>query len=47
MTVVDIREIEPGVAQVTMQDRANKNALSEDLVVALHQAFATIAADAR
>ena len=41
-SVVDVREIEPGIVQVTMQDRVQKNALSRELVVGLYQAFAAI-----
>ncbi|WP_436626142.1 polyketide synthase [Sorangium sp. So ce136] len=41
-SVIDAREIEPGIVQVTMQDRAQKNALSRELVAGLHQAFAAI-----
>ncbi|WP_437277970.1 polyketide synthase [Sorangium sp. So ce375] len=45
--VIDAREIEPGIVQVTMQDRVRKNALSRELVTALHQAFAAIGENER
>jgi polyketide biosynthesis enoyl-CoA hydratase PksI len=46
-SVLCVREIEPGVVQLTMQDRAHKNAFTRDLVLALHRAFAAINADER
>ncbi|MBY9081325.1 enoyl-CoA hydratase/isomerase family protein [Paenibacillus sp. HN-1] len=41
---VDLQEIEPGIVLLTMQDRANKNTFSEELVDGLVQAFETISA---
>ena len=39
---VDSREVEPGIVQVTMQDRANKNTFSPELVSGLIEAFEAI-----
>ena len=46
-TVVTLRELEPGIAQVTMQDRANKNTLSDALIRGLGDVFATLGTDTR
>jgi len=43
--VVDLHEVAPGVIQVTMQDRVNKNAFSEELASGLIRAFAGIEAN--
>ncbi len=43
--VVELCEILPGIAQVTMQDRRNKNTFSIELVIGLMQAFETIQMD--
>lgn len=40
--VVKIEEIEPGVALLTMNDRANKNTFSKELIIGLFQAFHSI-----
>lgn len=44
--VVDLREIEPGIVQLTMQDRVHKNTFSDEMVQGLIQAFASIRANA-
>jgi polyketide biosynthesis enoyl-CoA hydratase PksI len=41
-TAVDLREVEPGVLQVTMQDRSSKNSFSTELVDGLVNAFSEI-----
>src|SRR5689334_10087321 len=41
-SVVDVAEIEPGIVQVRMQDRAHKNTFSIELIVGLMQAFQAI-----
>lgn len=40
--VVDLQEVESGIVQLTMQDRAHKNTFSDELITGLHQAFKTI-----
>lgn len=40
--VVDLHEIEPGIALVRMQDRVHKNTFSEELNLGLIRAFETI-----
>ncbi|WP_409175454.1 polyketide synthase [Brevibacillus fortis] len=40
--VVELREIEPGIALITMQDRVYKNTFSDDLVKGLAHAFLTV-----
>ncbi|MFF0828638.1 polyketide synthase [Brevibacillus sp. NPDC003359] len=40
--VVELREIEPGIARITMQDRVYKNTFSDDLVKGLAHAFLTV-----
>ncbi len=42
---VDLREIEPGIVQVTMQDRLHKNTFSGELIRGLLQSFESIRAD--
>lgn len=42
-SAVDLREVEPGIAQITMQDRVNKNTFSQEIVGGLMDAFAAIA----
>ncbi|SFS42290.1 polyketide synthase [Marininema halotolerans] len=37
--VVEIKEIEPGIALITMQDRANKNMFTLELITGLFKAF--------
>jgi polyketide synthase PksN len=41
-SVVALCEVEPGIVQLTMQDRAYKNAFSEELVFSLIQSFKLI-----
>jgi polyketide synthase PksN len=43
--VVALREVEPGIVLVTMQDRTYKNAFSEELISDLNQAFDRIGAN--
>ncbi len=45
--VVELVEVAPGVAQVTMQDRTHKNTFSAELVGGLLQAFQQIRASSR
>lgn len=45
--VVDLCEIEPGIALVAMRDRVHKNTFSEELVAGLKQSFRTIEEQAR
>jgi 4-carboxy-3-alkylbut-2-enoyl-[acp] decarboxylase len=45
MSVTSLRTIEPGVVEVTMQDRENKNMFSKALIDGLTEAFAQIRAD--
>ncbi len=40
---VGLSEVEPGIVQLTMQDRANKNTFSKELIIGLIDAFKTIA----
>ena len=42
---VILREIEPGIVQVTMQDRINKNTFSQGLLLGLSRSFASIQAN--
>lgn len=42
---VILREIEPGIVQVTMQDRINKNTFSQALLLGLSRSFASIQAN--
>ncbi|MFP3672558.1 polyketide synthase [Bacillus sp. SIMBA_031] len=37
--MIDVQETEPGIVQVTMQDTAGKNGLSEEFVRELHRVF--------
>jgi polyketide biosynthesis enoyl-CoA hydratase PksI len=41
-SVVDLSEVEPGIAQITMQDRDHKNTFSNELVVGLIESFKMI-----
>jgi polyketide biosynthesis enoyl-CoA hydratase PksI len=41
--VVTLTEVEPGIAQITMQDRLAKNAFSSELIQGLVDAFASVA----
>ncbi len=41
-SVVDCREIEPGIVQVSMQDRKHKNTFSTELISGLMQAFESL-----
>ena len=43
---VTLREIRPGILQVTMQDRAHKNTFSEAILSGLADAFAAVGASA-
>jgi polyketide biosynthesis enoyl-CoA hydratase PksI len=43
--IIAMQEVEPGVMQLTMQDRARKNALTPEMTAALQAAFTTIAAN--
>lgn len=45
--IVALDEVAPGVAQITLQDRENKNVFSEDLVRGLIDCFDSIGRDAR
>lgn len=42
-SVVDLREIEPGIVQLTMQDRVNKNTFSDELIDGLIESYDAIA----
>ncbi|WPS89986.1 polyketide synthase [Brevibacillus halotolerans] len=42
MQTVDLREIEAGIVQITMQDRVHKNTFSNELVLGLAEAFQTV-----
>jgi polyketide biosynthesis enoyl-CoA hydratase PksI len=44
-SVVHLQEIEPGIVQLTMEDRVNKNTFSEELIIGLLKAFDTIRDD--
>ncbi len=44
-SAVDFREVEPGIVQLTMQDRVHKNSFSEDLIRGLIQSFDLIRAN--
>lgn len=43
--VVDLQEIEPGIIQVTMQERTHKNTFSTELITGLMQAFESVRAN--
>jgi polyketide biosynthesis enoyl-CoA hydratase PksI len=43
LPVLDFREVEPGIVQITMHDREHKNTFSVELVAALMEAFQRIA----
>jgi polyketide biosynthesis enoyl-CoA hydratase PksI len=43
--VVDLHEVEPGIVQLTMQDRVHKNTFSEGLIHGLLQSFESIQAN--
>lgn len=45
--VVTVREAAPGIAQITLEDRASKNTFSEALVRGMTAAFASVEADTR
>lgn len=38
-TVVNLQELEPGIVQLTMQDRVHKNTFSDELTIGLIKAF--------
>jgi polyketide biosynthesis enoyl-CoA hydratase PksI len=42
---VDLQEVEPGIVQVTMQDRLHKNTFSRELIHGLMQSFESIRTD--
>jgi polyketide biosynthesis enoyl-CoA hydratase PksI len=44
--IIDVRDLEPGIVQVTMQDRVNKNTFTDELIAGLGAAFAAIGARA-
>lgn len=44
-SVIDLREIEAGIAQITMQDRVHKNTFTEEFNRGLIEAFQTVAAN--
>lgn len=44
-SVVDLQEIEPGIVQVTMQERIHKNTFSTELITGLMQAFESLRAN--
>ena len=44
-SVVDLHEVEPGIVQVTMQDRVHKNTFTEELILGLSQSFESIQAN--
>jgi polyketide biosynthesis enoyl-CoA hydratase PksI len=46
-SVLDFREIEPGIVQLTMQDREHKNTFSTELIAALIDAFQRIGNEPR
>jgi polyketide biosynthesis enoyl-CoA hydratase PksI len=46
-SVLDFREIGPGIVQLTMQDREHKNTFSRRLIAALMDAFQVISKDTR
>lgn len=46
-SVLDFLEVEPGIVQLTMQDREHKNTFSMELITALIGAFRDIKNDAR
>ena len=41
-SVVDLQEVEPGIVQLTMQDRVHKNTFSDELTRGLFQCFESI-----
>src|SRR5258707_6019920 len=45
-SVVDVRQVEPSIIQITMQDRVHKNTFSAELINGLIEAFASIEAAA-
>ena len=45
LSVIELREVEPGIVQLTMQDRAHRNTFSPELVQGLIQSFESIAAN--
>ncbi len=44
---VHLQEVEPGIVQVTMQDRVHKNTFSEELISGLSQSFQAIQTHSR
>lgn len=45
--VVDFQEVEPGVAQITMQDRSSKNTFTGELIEGLIRSFQAVQSDSR
>lgn len=43
--VVELHQLEPGIVQLTMQDRVNKNMFTEELILGLIQSFQSICSD--
>lgn len=43
-TAIELKEVEPGIVQMTMQDRVHKNTFSDELVSGLVQSFEAIRA---
>ncbi|MBN3526388.1 polyketide synthase [Paenibacillus apiarius] len=46
-SVVELKELQPDIALVTMQDKVNKNTFTEELISGLQHAFETIDANPR
>lgn len=46
-SVVDLCEVSPGIAQITMHDKVNKNTFSIELVTGLMQAFEAVKTDSK
>lgn len=46
-SVVKLQEVEPGIVQITMQDRVNKNTFSRKLILGLIEAFESVEANPR
>lgn len=44
-SIVDLREVEPGIVQLTMQDRVHKNTFSNELTLGLIESFKSIKAN--
>jgi polyketide biosynthesis enoyl-CoA hydratase PksI len=44
-SAVDLQEVEPGIVQITMQDRVHKNTFSEEMILGLTRSFDAIQAN--